>query len=201
MNSDNNINEINISRVNEKNKIVDNKEFLNVKNIETSIEKNVSEKENINCKSENLDIDINKKDEIDENDFETNNDEFINADILINEEINNYGCDSCKVMDNNVIYLSNRMKDLYLDILKNYDNILDSTYHVNNNLEEIINLQNVKSKNIKMDLYNILQNKKKLNFNDISAINNILASDDEIPHITQLFRHKIVNPIIEELRF
>lgn len=59
---------------------------------------------------------------------------------------------------------------------------------VNNNLEELINLQNVKSKNIKMDLYNILQNKKKLNFNDISAINNI-------------FRHKIVNPIIEELRF
>lgn len=35
----------------------------------------------------------------------------------------------------------------------------------------------------------------------IYAINNILASDDEIPHITQLFRHKIVNPIISELRF
>lgn len=69
-------------------------------------------------------------------------------------------------MNNNIIYLSNRMKDLYLEQLNKYDNILDWTYHVNNNLEELINFQNVKSKNIKMDLYNIL------------------GSDDEITHIT-----------------
>jgi hypothetical protein len=77
---------------------------------------------------------------------------------------------------------------------------LDSTYHINNNLEEVINLQNVKNKNIRMNLYNILQNKKKLNIDDIHAIKNILDEDYEFPHITQLFRNKIVDPIMEELR-
>lgn len=149
--------------------------------------------------SKNVDFNLVEKEDK-QNIYETDS-EFINADILINEEINNHGCDNCTIMDNNVIYLSNRMKDLYLDILKNYDNILDNTYHVNNNLEDLINVQNVKNKKIRMELYNILQNKKKLNIDDISDIKNILDFDYEIPHITQIFRKKIVDPMMEELRF
>ena len=182
-------------------------EFNDKLNIDSElIENNIKNKKNdeifkLNI-SENIDFEENEKVVNNKkNIFEIDNDEFINADILINKEIDDYGCDSCKVMDNNLIYLSNKMKDLYLDVLKNYDNILDSTYYVNNNLEEAINVQNVKNKNIKIDLHNILQNKKKLNIDDIHAINNIINEDYEIPHITQLFRNKIVDPIIEELRY
>lgn len=198
------------------------KEYKDNKFLDLSISENVDSKlnkkdETYNYENENIETClINNNSELIENKevlsksrnntdnkitFETDNNEFINADILINEEIDNYGCDNCIIMDNNIIYLSNKVKNLYLDVLKNYDNILDGTYYVNNNLEEAINIQNVKNKNLKIDLYNILQNKRKLNIDDINSIKNILEEDYEFPHITQLFRNKIVDPIIEELRF
>lgn len=183
------------------------KEYKDNKNLDLSISENVDSKlnkkdETYNYENENKEVLSKSRNNIDNKiTFETDNNEFINADILINEEIDNYGCDNCIIMDNNIIYLSNKVKNLYLDVLKNYDNILDGTYYVNNNLEEAINIQNVKNKNIKIDLYNILQNKRKLNIDDINSIKNILEEEYEIPHITQLFRNKIVDPIIEELRF
>lgn len=194
-------------------KIIDKIQILNIEKLDNI---GYDYKQNINSElikkdknNENLEIEscLNNEEEIekvDENNkfiSEIDNNEFINADILINEEIDNYGCDNCKMMDNNVDYLFIKTKNLYLDILKNYDNILDGTYYVNNNLEEAINIQNVKNKNIKIDLYSILQNKRKLNIDDINRMKNILEEDYEFPHITQLFRNKIVDPIIEELRF
>lgn len=176
----------------------ENDDKIQILNIENLDNIGYDDKQNINSElikkdknNENLEFNIS----------EIDNNEFINADILINEEIDNYGCDNCKMMDNNMDYLFNKTKNLYLDILKNYDNILDGTYYVNNNLEEAINIQNVKNKNIKIDLYSILQNKRKLNIDDINRMKNILEEDYEFPHITQLFRNKIVDPIIEELRF
>lgn len=53
-----------------------------------------------------------------------------------------------------------------------------------------------------MDIYNIIQNKRKLNIDDINSINNILNdSNYEMPHISALFRNKIIDPIIEDLRY
>lgn len=90
---------------------------------------------------------------------------------------------------------------MYLDIIREYNDIVDNTYYVNTNLEELINLQNVKDKEIKMNIYNIIQNKNKLNKNDISMINSILTeSGHDMPHISPIFRNKIVDPLIENLR-
>lgn len=135
--------------------------------------------------------------------LDKNNDNyFIDADLLFNEEIDISKCDDCKFMDNNILYLCNRLKNVYLDIIKEYDNIVDNTYYVNTNLEELINLQNVKDKEIKMNIFNIIQNKNKLNKNEISMINNILTeSVHDMPHISPIFRNKIVDPLIENLRY
>lgn len=131
-----------------------------------------------------------------------NDGEFIDVDVLFNKEIDETKCDNCEVMDNNIIYLSNKIISIYLDVIKKYDNIIDNTYNINVNLEDLINVQNVKDKELKMNIYNIIQNKKKLNVEDINSINSILSeSDYDMPHISTLFRNKIVDPIMEELRF
>lgn len=158
-------------------------------------------------KSNNLiiqDNNINKVDYDDSKNIELDKKDdnyFIDADLLFNEEIDVSNCDDCKIMDSNINYLCDRLKNIYLDIIKGYDDIVDNTYYVNNNLEELINLQNVKDKEIKMNIFNIIQNKNKLSKNDISMINNILTeSVHDMPHISPIFRNKIVDPLIENLR-
>lgn len=171
---------------------IDNKDIN--KNIDTNILD--LEKNSLNIKSENTESNIN---------FDNNyggKSDFIDIDVLFNREIDDTNCDNCQTMDNNVLYLSNKVRNIYLDIIKKHDNIIDTTFNVNVKLEELINLQNVNNKNMRIDIYNILQNKKKLNINDIEYISNILMeSNYEMPHISTLFRNKIVDPIMEELRF
>lgn len=127
-----------------------------------------------------------------------NDHDFTDIDGLINKEIDNTDCNNCIYMDNNILYLNNKLQDLYLNTLKEYDDILDNTYHVNMNLEKLIEMQNLKDKNIKIDIGNIIQNKKKLNSEDIEAINKLLLENShEMPHVSQLFRYKIVDPLIQ----
>lgn len=185
-----------------------------VETIKTEFENTIHNIYDIQNKKDDGNDDIFKNDEknIDNNNSinidlesninETHDDEIINVDNLINEDINNTNCDNCKNMDNNLFYLSNRLQKFYLDVLKEYDNIVDKAYYININLEELINLYNVKDKNFKLDIKNIIQNKKKITSYDISCIDKILTEyDNELPHISQLFRNKLVDPLIDNIRF
>lgn len=111
---------------------------------------------------------------------------------MINKEIDNSSCNNCIYMDNNLLYLNNRLQNLYLDILKENDNILDNTYN---------EIQNIKEKNVRIDIGNIIHNKKKLDNKDISYIKQILLENcHEMPHISQLFRNKIIDPLVEYMK-
>jgi hypothetical protein len=73
----------------------------NIYNTDIQIEDSIEKKIKLNIKTnDNIDFDDKRN---------------INSELIIDD----YGCDNCIIMDNNVIYLSNRIKDLYLDILKN----------------------------------------------------------------------------------
>lgn len=170
-------------------------------------------KENVNIDNYN-NFDLKRKDlnieskniESDENVFldknYKNDNEFIDIDDIFNKEIDETNCDNCEMMDNNILYLSKNMINVYLDIIKKYDNVIDTTYNINIKLEDLINNQIVKDKKTRMDIYNIIQNKRKLNIDDINSINNILNdSNYEMPHISALFRNKIIDPIIEDLKY
>lgn len=153
--------------------------------------------EDLNIDSINIENSENKK----LNNNYKNDKEFMDIDVLFNKEIDDKNCDNCEIMDNNILFLSNKIINIYLDIIKKYDFIIDTTYNINVNLEDLINNQNVKDSKIRISIYDIIQNKKKLNINDIESINNILIeSNYEMPHISALFRNKIIDPIIEELR-
>ncbi len=194
--SENKLNENNVNIVIIGNTI-ENSEMYNQVLVENNTDTSILCKEALNDNSKNIDLDINKENE----DLEKNND-FINVDLLFNEEIDNSNCDDCRIMDNNILYLSDRLKKLYLNVLKDYDDIIDITYYVNLKLEELINVQNIRSKEMRIKIYNIIQNKKKLDINDISIINNTLTdSEYEIPHISSIFRNKIVDPLVENLSF
>jgi hypothetical protein len=179
---DDNINKNKELIINEKNESLDKNDFDFKENI-------------LNIESKNIEI---KEDKY----FDEKDGDFIDVDILFNKEIDETKCDNCEIMDNNMIYLSNKITNIYLDVIKKYDNVIDNTYNININLEDLINIQNVKDKELKMNIYNIIQNKKKLNVDDINSINKILSeSDYDMPHISALFRNKLVDPIMEELRF
>lgn len=64
----------------------------------------ITDKKNINeiiyNDSENTDLD------------KDNNNHFIDADLLFNEEMDVSNCDDCKFMDNNILYLCNRLKNV-----------------------------------------------------------------------------------------
>lgn len=128
-------------------------------------------KENVNIDNDN-NFDFKKKDlniesKIIESDKNVlldknykNDNEFIDIDDIFNKEIDDTNCDNCEMMDNNILYLSKNMINVYLDIIKKYDNVIDTTYNINMNLEDLINNQILKDKKTRMDIYNIIQNKK-----------------------------------------
>ena len=218
LNNDNIINvKQNILNMDDNNNFQDNKILMEGSVINNCITNKKYDKhnikENVNIDNDN-NFDFKKKDlniesKIIESDKNVlldknykNDNEFIDIDDIFNKEIDDTNCDNCEMMDNNILYLSKNMINVYLDIIKKYDNVIDTTYNINMNLEDLINNQILKDKKTRMDIYNIIQNKKKLNIDDINSINNILnESSYKMPHISALFRNKIIDPIIEDLRY
>lgn len=96
--------------------------------------------EDLNIDSINIENSENKK----LNNNYKNDKEFMDIDVLFNKEIDDKNCDNCEIMDNNILFLSNKIINIYLDIIKKYDFIIDTTYNINVNLEDLINNQNVK---------------------------------------------------------
>lgn len=145
---------------------------------------------NINEKQNQYNIDIlqdTKKIEKDKICKSIGNDKF-------DEEIDNTNCYNCQIKGNNISYLSNLLSKTFIGDIKKINNLIENANGTMKVLEDLINLENIKTNKLYHEINSIINNKKKLNNDNIKKIkHNISILEKEIPDISIILKNNILD--------